>query len=209
MIAEYTTSLQKLEITIPLFEIEWLSIGVPHQEKHVMVHCVMATTEHYPRVKELFQLLEMMTLSSDAHLITKSMHLLFFPDTDATTDDTEEALRRIWVAQADYENSHTCVIITEIPGIDLFTTLLPRPDLNINGETPLTIARTALMGGILAKDEETFDIPIVKLTTDTAFTRYYLYAHVDDAQALITHGRVLLHLLLACLQPESPLRLSI
>jgi hypothetical protein len=39
--------------------------------------------------------LEMMTLGSDAHLITKSMHLLFFPATNATTDDTEEALERI------------------------------------------------------------------------------------------------------------------
>ena len=51
MIAEYTTSLRKLESTIPPFEIEWLSVGAPHREKHVMVQCVMATTEHYLRVK--------------------------------------------------------------------------------------------------------------------------------------------------------------
>ncbi len=51
MIAEYTTSLRKLESTIPPFEIEWLSVGAPHWEKHVMVQCVMATTEHYLRVK--------------------------------------------------------------------------------------------------------------------------------------------------------------
>ena len=151
----------------------------------------------------------MMTLGSDTHLIIKSMHLLFFPATDATTDDTEEALERIWVTQADYEQSHTRVIITEIPGIDPFTMLLPQPNSDINGKTPLSIAYTALMGGILDKDKDTFDIPIVKLTMDTAFTRYYLYTHVDDAQALITHRRALLHLLSARLQLETPLRLNI
>ena len=48
--------------------------------------------------------------------------------------------------------------------------LLPQPNSDINGKTPLSIAYTALMGGILDEDEKTFDIPIVKLTTDTAFT---------------------------------------
>jgi hypothetical protein len=48
--------------------------------------------------------------------------------------------------------------------------LLPQPNSDINGKTPLSIAYTALMGGIHDKDKETFDIPIIKLTTDTAFT---------------------------------------
>jgi hypothetical protein len=208
MIEEYTNSLRKLESTIPLFEIEWLSVSTPKRERHVMVQCVMATTEHYLRVKELFQRLERMTLSSDSHLITKFMHLLFFPTLDATIDDTQGALDRIWVAQTDYEQSHTCVIITEIPGVDPFDTPLPRPNSDSNGDTPLSIAHTILMGGILDKDEESFDIPITKLTTDTAFTRYYLYAHVDDARALISHGCALLQLLSACLRPDTPFRLS-
>jgi hypothetical protein len=105
-----------------------------------------------------------MTISSDIHLITKSMLFLFFPSYDDPADITEDALGKIWDAQANYECSHTRVILTEVPGVDPFTTTLPRPDSIIDGETPLSIAHMALMGGILDEDMETFDTPIIKLT---------------------------------------------
>jgi hypothetical protein len=209
MIDEYMSCLLRLESDIPPFEIEWLSIGASNRKKHVMAKCVMATSEHCPRVMELFRRMERMTTSFDTHLIKKSMRLCFFPPADAPVDEAADTMRSIWDEQDNYEATHTRVILTEVPGIDPFLTPLPQLDSDPNSETPLSIAHTALMGGILDDDGEIFDIPAVKLTTDTAFTRYYLYSHGDDAQELIRHGQAFLCLLSKRLQLETPLRLCI
>ena len=207
MIDECMSCLSRYESDLPPFEIEWLSVGGYKRKKHVMVKCVMATMEHRSRVTELFRRMEQMTTSSDTRLITKSMSLLFFPLANAQAGDKEEILGRIWDAQDEYDRSHTRVIITDVPAIDPFSTPLPCPASGNTGVTPSSIAHNALMGGVLNDDGESFDTPIVKITTDTAFTQYYLYAHVDDAQDLIRRGQSFLRLLTSRLHLATPLRL--
>ena len=186
---EYTNILATLEGDIPPFIVAWMSLRSSARHQSVMVKCIAATPEHFDTVTALFRRLETHTHYEPPYS-TNCLHLHILG-----RSPTKEEIEEVHSSQLLFENCSTRIVLTGIPGLNPFCTELP-PHVDAQGDDlqPRPIAHYIFDGG-LNDDGEQLENPIIKLTHDSACTKFYLYAHHEDASVLIRCGSALRRLL--------------
>ncbi len=181
---EYSARLSSLEEVVPPFSIVWMSL-LTSPPCTLMVKCVATTPEHFIAVRELFRRL----CSATVHM--ELLHTRYLESYFLDSRPSEAALSEIFNAQQRFEDESVRVVLKGIPGLNPFTTILPTDPHTPLEDRSLSIAQYVHQGGVMDVDGEELENPIIKMTTDKKFSRYYLYAHQHDAATLIRCGRAL------------------
>ena len=180
------------DAAISLITIAWMSIRTRLDRYSTMAKCILTTTEHAQRIRQMFSSL---SPPAEHHLVTMDYTAVTIPPiTDSSYD---KVMSHTITTQFSTLESTTTVSFQNLNRLDPFTTI---PTLTLM-ETPdpsLPNTRTIaalLLYGQLSIDGKIVTSPVTKVATDTTGSRLYLAAPKSNAGALITfaeHIQVLL-----------------
>lgn len=133
------------------------------------------------------------------------MHFLRTP-----YSNTDNAALEATTAQTLFTTSHTRVVLKGLSSHNPFTSTAGPSDFpHDTTTTPPMLAEHILGGTIFDANGNALENPIVKLTTDAAYNKYYLTAHRENADQLIRYGKFLAKVLVDWIGLSTPLRLDL
>jgi hypothetical protein len=186
---EFMDRLSLYDKDIPPFVVAWMSLRCS-LGRPISVKCIATTCEHFVAMIEHFRRLEMVTVRMELfHTRHLQMHFLELPR-------NASVVQQVQSAQEDFDKKMTRVTLRKIPQLDPFVVSVP-PHPGRDDDRQLTIAQFIFQGGVYDTTEELIENPVLKLTTDSSFECYYLYAPVEEAEALIRFGHALQSVLTA------------
>ena len=170
-------------LCVPPFQIIWASIRPPTPDQSIMTKSVACLPQHIAEVLEAFGRLQRSTVTS--FWPVTNIYSIYPLPTENTT--RVQALTDAALAQRSFLDGCIRAIVTGIGGIDPHT--FQTQDSSPKG-TPCSfpLIEQIFHGTVVAVDGKDIENPIMKVTTDPAFNRYYLTAHRDDAKALIKYS---------------------
>lgn len=196
---EYKSRLDLLFDDLPPFQVCWMSLPTSSQ-RSTMMKCIATSPNDHLVVSQAFQRLFQSTVTTLFPVTAGyQMHFLCTP-----FDATDAAVLTAVSSQTTFLDTHTRVILTGLCNTNPFDLIAGPPDRDDSS----TLATHILSGTIQETTGEEIENPVVKITTDSSYNKYYLYASQEDAGRLIQYGKVLARNLQNWLSFTTPIRVD-
>lgn len=186
---------------IPIFEVEWITMGTTSKNTTIMIKCILATPTDYPRIIKLWG--KHKSVSDKQFPTTYDYRPLALPHprTSAFDQEINQAIAR----HISYLQSMTHTVIYRLPSInphEITPTATLMSGLPL-GPNQLPMTYLLRHGTLELPDGTLLPSPVSRVNMDYKGTRLYLHGKKTAADKLLTFTRELTHILPAWLDDDT------